>query len=239
MKSVQQLAEEQILRSQLADQRPPFRAQPRSRTPVITMSREFGAGGESVGRGVADALGFSYWDHELIARGAQESGTMEHVLTALDEHVQSPVTDYVESMVVGLEYSQEEYWRTLVRVVSEVAHRGSAVLIGRASHLIVDPERALRVRVVCPLHVRVARFMTDEGVSETVAGRRIHSGQKELSTFVRHHFGRDVAAPEDFDVVVNTGTFTVPQAVNVVVASYYQRFGEQRMKQTHERARES
>ena len=162
---------------------------------------------------------------------------MEHVLTALDEHVQSPVTDYVESVVVGLEYSQEEYWRTLVRVVSEVARRGSAVLIGRASHLIVDPEQALRVRIVCPRDVRVARLMADEGVSETVARRRVHSRQKELSTFVRHHFQHDVASPEDFDVVINTGAFTVPQAVDIVVASYYQRFGVQRAEQTQEQAR--
>jgi len=237
MRSVQQIAEEQIHKAQLAERRPARRAQSGARTPVVTVSREFWAGGESVGRAIADALGFTYWDQELLVRGAQETGTMVHVLTALDERVQSPVADYVESLLVGLEYSQEEYWRTVVRVVSEVARRGSAVLIGRASHLIVEPERALRVRVVCPLDLRIARLMQDEGLGKTEARRQIRTKEREISTFVRHRLNHDVASPEDFDLVVNTGTFTVLQAADIVVAAYYRRFPEQRARQLHEAMR--
>jgi hypothetical protein len=224
MRSVQQIAERQALKAQLCERHRAPGVPGKHTTPVITVSREFYAGGEIVGRGVADALGFEYWDHELLARVAQESGALEDILSSLDERVQSPVSDFLESLLVGIEYSQGEYRRILIKVVTEIACRGSAVLVGRASHLILGTEHALRVRVVCPESVRISRLQAEEELTDAEAKQRVRSEDRGLRAFVHHHFKHEIATAEDFDVIVNTGVFTASQARDIVVAAYRTRF---------------
>ena len=224
MSSVQQIVERQVAKAQMAGIHRTPRVQGEPPAPVITISREPLAKGELVGRAVADALGYTYWDHELLARVAQESGALETVLAQRDERIQSPVSDYLESLLVGIEYSQDEYRRMLVRVVNEVARLGSAVLVGRASHLILGGDQALRVRVVCPKRTRVARLRAQEHLSAAEARHRIRSTERQLRAFVRHHFKHRISAAQDFDLIVNTGAYTVPQAAEIILAAYRVRF---------------
>jgi cytidylate kinase len=219
------MADEQIRKSLARAWRPtPPRVEP-APGPIITVSRERGAGGAFVGRLVAQRLGFSFWDRDLLHRIAQEIGADEAALAAVDEHVHSPVAEFVESVLVGAEYTQSEYLRGLTRVVREIARRGSAVIIGRGAHLILGSERALRVRVVCPFPQRVARIAHKAGVSERVAAQRVRQADAETASFLRKHFHRDHDEPGSFDLVVNSSTLSATAAADLVGSAYAARFG--------------
>ncbi len=53
---------------------------------VITVSREFGSGGRTIGRVVAERLGFAFYDQELILKVAKESGLAEQIVEKYDEY---------------------------------------------------------------------------------------------------------------------------------------------------------
>jgi hypothetical protein len=63
-----------------------------------------------------------------------------------------------------------------------------------------------------------------DGVSETVAARRIKEIGADISAFIRHHFQQDAAEPHNFDIVINTGSLNVASATDLVVAAYQARF---------------
>jgi len=194
------------------------------RLPVITFSREPAAGGTTIARSVADALGFACWDQQLLTRIAEQAHVVESVLANVDERVNSSVHDFVRSLLVGDAYSQDNYRTTLTKVVGSIALNGAAVIVGRGGHFILGPQRALRVRVVCAFDERVRRMMYRDGISEADATRRVRELGSTIKTFMKHHFGQDVTAPHHYDLIINSGEFDVHQSTDLVVAAYQAKF---------------
>ena len=224
-RKIEQLVEEQIHKASV---RSNFRAQTettRSHWPVITISREPCAGGTTLGRSVAERMGFACWDQELLTRIAEQAGAVESILASVDERVHSSVMEFVRSLLVGFEYTQDEYRIVLTKVVGAIALQGAAVIVGRGGHLILGPARTLRVRVVCPTTERIARMVQRDGISEAAAARRIREIGSDIAAFMRHHFQQDAADPHNFDVIVNSGSLSLDSAIDVVVAAYKARFG--------------
>ena len=225
-RKIEQLVEEQIHRSSVRSNSLTRTETTRSHWPVITISREPCAGGTTLGRSIAERLGFACWDQELLTRIAEQSGAVESILASVDERVHSSVMEFVRSLLVGFEYTQDEYRMVLTKVVGAIAHQGAAVIVGRGGHLILGPSRTLRVRVVCPTSERIARMVQRDGVTEAVAARRIREIGSDISAFMRHHFQQDAADPHNFDVIVNSGSLSVSSATDVVVTAYKVRFGQ-------------
>ncbi len=199
---------------------------PAKHWPVITISREPCAGGTTLARSVAERMGFSCWDQELLTRIAQQSRAVESILAADDERVHSSVMEFVRSLLVGFEYTQDEYRMVLTKVVGAIAHQGAAVIVGRGAHLILGRSRALRVRVVCPIAERIARMAKRDNISESAATRRIREVGAEFSSFIRYHFHQNAGAPHNFDVIVNSGSLSLDSSTDLVLAAYKARFGE-------------
>lgn len=223
-RKIEQLVEEQIRKAALRGRDHAEPITPSARWPLITISREPCAGGTTLGRSVAEHLGFACWDQELLTRIAEKSGAVESILASVDERVHSSIMEFVRSLLVGFEYTQNEYRIVLTKVVGAIAHQGAAVVVGRGAHLILGPLRCLRVRVVCPTEERIARMVQRDGVSEAVAARRIKEIGSDIAAFIRHHFQQDAAEPHNFDIVINTGSLNVPSATDLVVAAYQARF---------------
>ena len=193
--------------------------------PVVAVSREYGARGAAVAHQVADRLGFSYWNTALvdaIARSAQVSAAM---VQSLDEH-HDPALLATYRELARTRLGASEYFDELVKVVHAVASRGRAVLVGRGIAFMLPPERVLRVRVVCPLDERVRGLCERQGLTAAAARAEITRVDAERGAFVRDHLGADVETPSAFDLHVNTHSFTVERAAELVVAAYRLRFGD-------------
>lgn len=192
--------------------------------PVITISREPAAGGTTLARSVAERLGFACWDQELLTRIAEHTGAVESVIAEVDERVNSSVSEFIRTLLIGL-VPQDDYRVILTKVMGSIALQGAAVIVGRGGHFILGAERALRLRVVCEAAERVRRAMERDGTTESVAARQTRETTLRIAQFMRHHFRKDVADPHHYDVVVNTGTLSLEAATDIVVAAYGARFG--------------
>lgn len=225
LRSVQKLVEEQIKKSSLHLQYAAPGSSEAEHWPVVAFSREPGAGGTTLGRSVADHLDFACWDQELLTRIAEESGAVESVLAAVDEQVHSSVTDFVRSLLVGIEYTQDEYRRVLTKVVGGIALNGAAVVVGRGGHLILGAARALRVRVVCPEEERMRRVALRDGLSDSAALKRVREAAADAAAFMKHHFKREIDDPHCFDLIVNSGSLNLVQATDLIIQAYRVKFG--------------
>jgi cytidylate kinase len=225
-RSIDQLVEEQINKAAIRSANLVVADRVRSPLPVIAISREPCAGGTTLGRSVADRLGFACWDQELLTRIAEQSGAVESILSSVDERVHSSVMEFVRSLLVGFEYTQDEYRLVLTKVVGAIAHQGAAVVVGRGAHLILGPKRALRVRVVCATEERISRLMQRDNLNRAAAARKIKELGADIAAFMRHHYQQDAADPHNFDIVVNSGTLTIAAATDLIIAAYKTRFGQ-------------
>ncbi len=196
--------------------------------PVITVSREYGARGAAVARMVAEQLGYSYWDRELLAAIGDHARVDPALLAPFDEHHRSALLDTLRGLMpIAASPSQADYARELTAVASEIALRGRAVLVGRGLAFLIDPARCLRVRVVCPLEQRIAGVAKRDQVTTDDARARIEFADRDRQQFVRDLFGREVDDVTGYDVWVSTGALRLEAAADVIIAAHRGRFGEQ------------
>ncbi len=214
---MEQIIEEQAHRWQL--RRVQERKREEARRPVITVSRQHGAGGAGVARRVAEELGFDFFDRELIRRIAEDAHLSERVVAALDDKDRAWLTDWLLAFSNDRNLSQLGFIYHLIRVVGAIARHGGAVILGRGAHLILGQGEALRVLVVAPLEARVATVMRREGLGAREARHRIEEIEAERKAFLSKCFHADFADLTSFDLVVNTGTLGEEGAAGAVRAA--------------------
>ncbi len=211
-RSIEALVDEQARRWQLVRQE----RKEEARRPVVTVSRQHGAGGGEVARRLAESLELDLFDREIIQRIAESTHLSERVVSALDEKDKELLTDWLAAISTRSYLSPAEYRYHLSRLVGAVAHHGGAVILGRGAHLILGQGEALRVLVVAPLERRVRAVMGREGLAEREAHRRIVAVEADRKAFLMKHFHADFADCTTFDLVANTAVLGVEGACGAI-----------------------
>jgi cytidylate kinase len=193
--------------------------------PVITISREFGAGGRSLARALGKRIGFKVWDKELLTAIAEESGADERFLASLDERRRKLIDDALYSSFMGFKHSNTNYFRSLQRVVQTIGAHGKSIIVGRGGNYIIKSPETLRIRLVCPLEARVSYVAKKKDISENSARKLIQSRDSERADFIRHYFKRDSGASHDYDLVLNAETFNLSQLAELVFIAYEKKAG--------------
>jgi cytidylate kinase len=197
-----------------------------SQHPTVCISREYGARGAEMGRLVAERLGFRYYSQELVHDIAEAAHVRQQMVESLDERVQDGISEWVSGLIKRGVFAPTDYLRNLSKVVLTLGRHGQGVIIGRGAHFILDAATTLRVRVVAPLAMRVARVSKRDELSEDDARAKVVRIDGERVAFNRRHYNADIADPSHYDLVVNAGTLGVDGAADQTLAAFRKRFGE-------------
>ena len=136
----------------------------------ITIGRQFGSGGREIGKKVAQALDIPYYDKEILAVAARESGLSQEFLKSYDE---KPTNSFLYSLVMGQQRlspglagnTVEQLAANAQRdAVLSVAAKGSCVIVGRcADYILRDKPGLLRVFICADHDARIARVVHRDG----------------------------------------------------------------------------
>lgn len=195
----------------------------------MCISHATGAGGEEVGRLVAERLDFLYVDDEIVVRAAATGGIGPDDV-ANEERRKSLVTRLLEAMAAGSselrlgiptridEVLSSDDIRALIReTIEQVAARGNAVIVAHAASFAVTrgPE-ALRVLVTASPNTRAARVGEAEGLDEAQAARAVKDSDAGRRDYLKRFYDVDEELPTHYDLVVNTDALSIEQAVELV-----------------------
>ena len=193
--------------------------------PTICISRQYGARGAAMGRMVAERLGFRFYSDELIHDIAEAAHVRQQVVESIDERVQDGIAEWVAGLIKRGVFAPSDYLRNLSNVVLTLGRHGKGVIIGRGAHFLLDGSTTLRVRVIAPLEVRVARVAQRDDLSEADARAKVTRIDDERVAFNRQHYNADIRDPNNYDLVVNAGTLSVEGAAAQTAAAFQFRFG--------------
>lgn len=178
---------------------------------IVTIAREYGAGGGELARELAAALGWELLDRELLHEAARLKDVPEAELVLHDEQAVA-FRDRI-----GRHPAQEQYLEALTAAVSHAAQRGNVVLVGRGTaHLLNDVERCCHVRLVAPLEWRAARIAQLMGLSLDEATARCTREDRVRRKFHRYFFGPVADQPASFDLIVNSARFPLAETVGLI-----------------------
>jgi len=207
--------------------------------PIVTVSRQFGAGGSELAARVADALGWPLLDNALLDEVAARLGTSREAVAARDERRPSLAARLADALALGASDAEpsvtaalpgrdaesvapppaeEQVLAVTQRVIVEAAARGPVVVVGRgAQAALASRGDALHVLCCAPRDARVARVAARESIAPAAAARRVDDVDRERLTLVRRRWGRELLDPSHYDLCVNTARLGIPEAAALVV----------------------
>lgn len=125
---------------------------------VITISREFGSGGRTIGKKAAEKLNIPCYDSQLIQKIAAESGFHEDYIKEAGEYAPGGFLSSALSHR-GIAITNEDYiWEIQCRVITDLAEKGPCVIVGRcADYVLRERKDLLSVFIHAPLSFRAQR----------------------------------------------------------------------------------
>ena len=109
---------------------------------IITISRQFGSGGRTIGKEAAAKLGIPCYDQELIELFAQKSGFSEAYITELDEQTArgNLISSIFADRLYQNPYDEHMLWNAQQKVILDLAKKGPCVIVGRCADYILRDE---------------------------------------------------------------------------------------------------
>ena len=201
--------------------------------PIVTISREYGAGGSSVAGIVAAELGAEVVDKKLIEEVADRlsiqpsdvEAETERPRTLLERLVRSFSTlepglgaGWVPPYPDPLYDPRKEIIALTEQVIREVADTGNAVIVGRGAGFVLhDRPGVFRVFLRAPEEVRIKTLMARLGFSEADARRKMHETDSNRAAYSKQLYGHDWCDPDEYEVVINTGRVSYQTAAQMIL----------------------
>ena len=192
---------------------------------IITISREFGSGGRTIGHKVAEALGIPFYDKELVEHIALESGFAPKFIEEHGEH--SPgkslfsyafAPQGVPGVMNGLS-TADFLWNIQCNVILQLAEKGPCVIVGRnADYILKDREDCLHAYIHADLAYRADRIVKLYGESEKSHEARLQEKDKRRRVNYQHYTGRTWGTAQNYDISLNSSTIGIDACADIIVS---------------------
>ena len=180
---------------------------------IITVSREFGSGGRSIGKLVAEKLGYDYYDSELVERVAQETGFSADYIADAGEYAPGrSMLSYAFSSGTphtGASMNATDYlWATQCRIINELADKGNCVIVGRcADYILRQREDCLNVFIHADKDYKAKRIVELYGVTDKSPEKRLNEKDGKRKVNYKYFTGREWGIPENYHICLNSAYF--------------------------------
>lgn len=189
---------------------------------IITISREFGSGGRELGKRLADALGFAYYDREIVSSIAEkcnlDEGYVENVLRK-GLTINVPITFGHTFYFYSDPTSENELkvLNTQQQIIKELALRGDCVMVGRSSGIILEKYNPLRLFVYAGMEWKVKRCRERASAEEHLTDRELEKKIRQIDAGRARHqkllTDRKWGAPEGYDLCINTTNLEIKKII--------------------------
>ena len=177
---------------------------------IITISREFGCGGETIARLVAEKTQFLLVNKDTIIQGLTEYGIGKPE-EDLDKIV---VSDDCEQLVPQYVDAMHDY-------IYDLAIRNNLVILGRGGSILFrDYPPALHVRMIAQFTQRVQRVMKLYDLNSETAVKLVKEKDSEKRRYYRKIFDANWNNVRAYDMVLNTEKMGLEDAADIIVAAY-------------------
>ena len=192
---------------------------------IITISREFGSGGRSIGRMVADKLSIPFYDKELVDHIALESGFAPNYIEEHGEHAPGKsifsyafANQSVPGIMNGLS-AADFLWNVQCNVILQLADKGPCVIVGRnADYILKDREDCLHAFIHADKDFRADRIVRLYGESEKSPEARLAEKDKRRRVNYNHYTGRDWGASWNYDICLDSSNLGIETCADILVA---------------------
>ncbi len=190
---------------------------------IVTISREFGSGGRTIGRLVAQKLGIPFYDRDLVNKVALETGFTHEYIADAGEY--APVKNkfaYALSLghsnhMHGHTTPADYIWATQSRVIKSLADQGPCVIVGRcADYILRDRTDVLHVFIHAPKEARAERIVRIYGENSSKPLKRLDEKDKKRKVHYNHFTGREWGMSQNYNLSLDSEIVGVEKCANII-----------------------
>ena len=190
---------------------------------IITISREFGSGGRTLGRLIADKLNIPFYDKELVDQVAVESGFAPKFVEEHGEHSpSSSLFSYafapqgVPGIMNGLS-TADFLWNIQCNVILQLAEKGPCVIVGRnADYILKERPDALHIFTHADVAFRAERIVSRYGESEKSPEIRLQEKDKRRRNNYKHYTGQDWGVSQNYHITLDSAAVGIDRCVDIL-----------------------
>ena len=193
---------------------------------IITVGRQYGSGGRYVARLLAEKLGIPFYDKELLAEVAKDSGICKELLEEHDEKNSRSFLFYMMSGTQPMGDSTAMYMDMPLNhriflaqfdTIRRLADEGPCVFVGRcADYVLRDHENVLNVFVKADREERIRRIVEYYGAEPLKAEEQIKKADKQRASYYNYYATGTWGDVDNYDLCVDTGALGINGAVELI-----------------------
>ncbi len=184
---------------------------------IITISREFGSGGRTIGKKVAEKLGIPCYDGELLQKIAEESGFAEEYVKDAGEYVLSGFLSTVFSNRTLGPTNGDRLWQLQFDLITDLAKKGPCVIVGRcADDILRDRADCLRVFIHASMEYRAERIVKVYGERAESPEQRLWDKDKRRAAYHRFYTNMKWGHAQNYHICLDSGELGLEKCVDII-----------------------
>ena len=195
---------------------------------VITISRQFGAGGITLGNMVAQRLGYSFVDNEIIQRMAERAKVSENWVASIEKEVGGKLQKFVSGLLSKSFFDrlldndkgyidEEIYMDLLEQIVRQLAAEDNVIILGRGSQYILRQQPdTFHVLLIASREDRVAFMEKKYALSTAQAFKSVAAMERRRANLYRKFGKENFDDPGLYHLVINRSRVSLHKACDLV-----------------------
>lgn len=190
---------------------------------IITISREFGSGGRTIGKQTAERLGIPCYDQELIEKIEEKSGFAKEFIAERGEYTLRGgwlANAFADRSLNGLSV-QDYLWTLQRKTIMELAEEGPCVIVGRcADYILAGKANLLKVFIHASIESRAKRIVEKYGESDASPEKRLRDKDIRRSSYYRFYTDVEWGIAKNYDIALDSGTLGIDRCVEIITSLY-------------------
>ena len=190
---------------------------------IITISREFGRGGRTIGKGVAEKLGIPCYDHEVIEQLVERSGFAADYVKSQSEYAPNGSL-FVNALNAGNFHglsNQDKLWTMQRQIIEELGEKENCVIVGRcADYILRDRADCLKVFIHRDFQSRAERIVQVYGETEVPTEKRLKEKDKRRAAYYQFYTDQKWADLANYHIVLDSGVIGIEKCIDIIADLY-------------------
>ena len=190
---------------------------------IITISREFGSGGRTIGKGVAEKLGIPCYDHEVIEQLVERSGFAADYVKSQSEYAPNGSL-FVNALNAGNFHglsTQDKLWTMQRQIIEELGEKENCVIVGRcADYILRDRADCLKVFIHRDFQSRAERIVQVYGETEVPTEKRLKEKDKRRAAYYQFYTDQKWADLANYHIVLDSGVIGIEKCIDIIADLY-------------------
>lgn len=202
---------------------------PNSEKIIVTISRELGSGGHEIGKMIAQKLGVSFYDQELIQLSADRGGfTSAYIQENEQQLAHSFLYTLYEQNYAYIDEQMpplDALFMVQSKIIRDISKKESCVIVGRCANFVLKDcsSSCFTVFIHADMKFREQRVIKRYQVEADNALKIIEDSDQKRSTYCNHFTGREWRQAANYNLAIDSSFWGIEQTADMIVEAIQQR----------------